>query len=465
MIRRSCSCDRARPSVLPRFSLPALFFFLACACASPRSSAQAGIGSGRASAADVASLISDLNAVSMAEGRVTRAATATLQAERQKQLLGEDSNSAGKLLTDTQKWWLENVLNPLNDIARNPASSCDISQKVLKQILAMEAQAQKFGLTDPKFAVFGNPNSVLSKSVQLVKRRCLEEAYDECKLTGNGQALIELGVGFERQLQLLGLEDTDFQNRVAYFFRKCTVYKVKFHSESHMATRYAVDSVIDGGVTMLFEFGEGNDIVSKLSNGKWKGPTKAEASAPDIQVTSVKCTPSTFLTCDSAGALAEGHPIAEGVVKLKRHYTEKILGPDDKPTTKLVESGQDNVSIDFIMPVLTAAAKYVSQGKVVYQNRIEVGGAAFKIAHAPENSPMAAITSWTRQGYPTLFNKQLNGSKTLKVITYSDQSKFELVHRPDLFPRDQINQAYERWPDDLKPDPNKDKIRSPAQPH
>jgi hypothetical protein len=421
----------------------ALLLLLAGAGGASGAHAQEGIASGRASDADVASLISDLNAIARAQARENAANLAAELKTRQQQLLGEETNSTEKLMRDTMAWWMANILNPFLDVAQNPASSCDISQKVLVQVLGMEAQAQKFGLSDPRFGSIGEPGSVLSKALALVKQRCMEEAYDECVRTGNGMALMGLAAGFGRQLQLLGMVDEKFEDQVAYLFRRCTVYKVKFHSENHVKAHYTLDSVFDGSVNMLFEFGEGTDFFSRMSNGKWKGPTKEEATAPDVMVTGINCLPTSFYTCDSAGALTTGPAKAEGIVKLKRHTTVKVLGPDNKPQTKQVEEGTDDVNIDFTMPLATAPAKYYSRGAVVFQTRMEVGGTAFSVVFGNGQNQTANLKNWNVQGHPTLFNKQIDGSKPAKNITYSDQAKFELIHRPDLYPPDQINPEYE----------------------
>jgi hypothetical protein len=421
----------------------ALVLLLASVGAAAGATAQEGLASGRATDADMVSLTTDLIAISRAQARENAANSAALQKTRQQQLLGEQTNSTEKLMNDTMAWWMANILNPLMDVARNPASSCDISQKILAQVLGMEAQAQKFGLSDPKFGSIGDPESVLRKALGLVKQRCMEEAYDECVRTGNGMALTSLAMGFGRQLQLLGMVDSKFEEQVAYLFRRCTVYKVKFHSENHLKAHYTLDSVFDGSVNMLFEFGEGSDFASRIGNGKWKGPTSAEAAAPDVMVTALNCQPASFYTCESAGALTTGPPKAEGIVKFKRHATVTVLGPDNKPQTKQIDEGTDDVNIDFTMPLATAPAKYYNRGAVVFQTRMEVGGTAFSVIFCNAKNQTTNLTNWIRQGHPTLFNKQIDGSKPVKNITYSDQAKFELIHRPDLYPPDQINPEFE----------------------
>jgi hypothetical protein len=419
------------------------------------------LGQERATDADYASLVSDLITISRAQTRENTANSAKDLKVRQQELLGTNLNSAAELMINTKAWWIANILNPFYDVAKNPAASCELAQKLLQTVLAIEAQAQKFGLDDPQFGLLGNADSVMSKSVRLVKQRCLEEAYDECMSTGNGAALVLLTVGWDRQLQLLGLEDPTFGEQAAYLFRRCTVYKVKFHSENHLAGHYTLDSVFDGSVNMIFEFGAGDDFISRINNGEWKGPTKEEAASPDFTVTSVNCQPPSFYTCESAGALGTGPAKSHGRITLQRHHKETVLGPDNKPQTKDIESGENSASLEFTMPLATAPSKYYNkQGAVVFQTRMEVGGTAFSVVNSPANNQTVNLTSWTREGYKTLFSKEINGTKAAKNITYTDKARFEIIHRPDLFPPDQINPEFE-----LKPaPPDKSPARKPAKP-
>ena len=418
----------------------------------------------RASDADYARLAGDLVTIARAQAREDAANTAALLKTRQQQLLGEDTNSIEALVRDTRDWWLKNILNPFYEVASNPAASCELSQQLLVKVLGMESQAQKFGLSDPEFGSITSPESVLSKSVRLVKRRCLEEAYDECMSTGNGAALIALTMGWERQLQLLGLEDPAFGEQAAYLFRRCTVYKVKFHSENHVTAHYTLESTFDGSVNMLFEFGEGSDFFTRIGNGEWKGPTKAEEAAPDLMITNLICQPSSFYTCDSSGAFGTGPSKSHGKVLLKRFHRETVVGPDNKPQIRTIESGENSASLEFTMPLATAPAKYYSRGAVVFQTRMEIGGTAFSLVHSPANNQTVNLTSWTREGYNTLFSKEISANKTDKKITYANKTKFEIIHRPDLYPADQINPKFELTPkpQDETP-PRKPAVSNPTE--
>jgi hypothetical protein len=109
----------------------------------------AGISYGRANEADVTQLISDLNVVSRAESRISRAAQESLPRERQEQLLGlaqDDGRSNVTLLENTRAWWRENLLQPASDIAANPAASCNVAQGIIWRILSIDRQRQLLGL-------------------------------------------------------------------------------------------------------------------------------------------------------------------------------------------------------------------------------------------------------------------------------------------------------------------------------
>jgi len=191
-----------------------------------------------------------------------------------------------------------------------------------------------------------------------------------------------------------------------------------------------------------------------------EGPDEPEAAAPDVMVTSMGCGPPSFMTCSGAGAVAANAPASHGKLTLKRYYQARELGPDDKIVVKNAESGDNFASFEFTMPLATAPVTFHNPPRGDIPGRMEVGETAVIVVHGNGETPIVTLANWTREGYPTLFSKGLSGTKTVKNIGYTNKTKFEIVHRPDLYPPDQINPALElepQAPPDTPP-------RQPARP-
>jgi hypothetical protein len=74
---------------------------------------------------------------------------------------------------------------------------------------------------------------------------------------------------------------------------------------------------------------------------------------------------------------------------------------------------------------------------------------AFTVAHLHgvfTGAEGVLVKDWTRAGHNVLFEKNLPDRHPDGKIVYSDTTKFELVHRPDLFPPDEIVQNWELTP-------------------
>jgi hypothetical protein len=156
--------------------------------ASP-SPADPGTAPPRWSEADIADLNADLVALLMAEYRVHRLKTdvsAEQRPIRQKELLGIDDEGLDYAEV-LRKWWATNVIDPAMRIAENPAAPCKVAQIVLLKLLEIGRQAQLSGMDSTPGGDFSDPDSAIGRALKAVKRRCLEQAYDACLASGNGQ--------------------------------------------------------------------------------------------------------------------------------------------------------------------------------------------------------------------------------------------------------------------------------------
>jgi hypothetical protein len=69
----------------------------------------------------------------------------------------------------------------------------------------------------------------------------------------------------------------------------------------------------------------------------------------------------------------------------------------------------------------------------------------FLAAHAKTaaETGLVSVPGWKRRGYPVLFETTISDSRKIDGARYSDETKFELVHRPDRFPPEQIVPKWE----------------------
>jgi hypothetical protein len=91
---------------------------------------------------------------------------------------------------------------------------------------------------------------------------------------------------------------------------------------------------------------------------------------------------------------------------------------------------------------------------------------AFWMAHQKDADPTGGINvrTWTHAGYNVLFEKTFPDKHTDKQIVYSDTTRFEFVHRPDLFPADEIVKEWELTPTPEAPAATRQPLRPPAPP-
>jgi hypothetical protein len=441
--------------------------------------AQAGDAS-LATDADRIQLARDIGRLIVAEetfgarvGRQTPRADAesAIAVDRQKSLLGLDETvDPQALAVAVRAWWVEHVLQPALDVAANPAASCELTVHILSRILSLHQQEQFLGIADETFGDLGNSESILSRAFDAAKERCLAQAFGECMATGNGAALLGLVSGLGRQLQMLGLDAQaeTFSLRVEYLFRRCTVYKLIYHIETRTPAMVA-RSVVDGSFTMLFEPGKGEFATRRLASGQWLR-RQEDAPAPDVQLTSIECrqvwNSDPLLSC-GPGATPSIVGSVWGQVQLRRVYTKQIIVTmqDIRSHNPVIQvrfgppqtEGQDQVALDFLPTLLQVPMVVTSKkGARLFQG---MTAAAHELLYVKDGGPLVLrLQGWRRDGYPTLFRADM--PPVVGAQGARGDQRFELVHRPDLFPPDQIKPDLELAPP-ARPEPPP---RIPAQP-
>src|SRR5688572_880987 len=171
-----------------------------------------GLEVGRANASDVATLSKDWLRFRKVRDDVVAATLFEGTLERQKQLIGVaiEGLTPQQRYEEVEKFWLDNLIGPLQKIARNPAASCAESQFALATLMGMQRQQQLLGLLeDDKVTASDRVKTELETTEKIVTVRCREEAVDECVATGRIMQILELVLGDDRQSRLRGIEPDD----------------------------------------------------------------------------------------------------------------------------------------------------------------------------------------------------------------------------------------------------------------
>ena len=429
----------------------------------------------------------------------------TLGVERQRQLLGitddpdPDHPSTGmgaaELLYQARQWWIDHLLQPALDIAANPAATCALAQSMLRRIVVIERQHQIVAGESP-FGDFGDSDAVMGKAFQIVKRRCLEEAYDECMNTGNGQALLNLITAGGRQIEVTAAENlTDYGEQVEYLFRRCTVYRLSYHMDLKLAAVYPESYTADGSFTLLFQPGETGDALGRMSQGQWRGPR--EQDPLDITLSHPICG-SRASRCDEKPPVWRGG--AWGIVLLQRDVTEQTIltfrtVQDAQEAREAASSGsryatitdqyvgnpywgqtkggvvvlrtirhrdgRNLLTLHFGPPLVGyhVSSDYGVSGRFDDEEEPTDNGTSLYYAatgSAPGDTPLLIDNdTWIRGTYPVVYET----AHTATADRTTETTHFTFTHRPDLFPADQIVQRLELAREPTGPPP-----RIPAQP-
>ena len=144
--------------------------------------------------------------------------------------------------------------------------------------------------------------------------------------------------------------------------------------------------------------------------------------------------------------------VEEGSVDDPRGYRTRV-------TSERKSDGTDALALTFEPPMVFTMAT-VSSAEMTMQLPMPPSKTAFLTAHGRAKFQDIELSGWTRVGNDVLFEKSIAGEVMEGKIKYADNSKLELVHRPDLFPPEEIVAKWEVAPPADAPMPN----RTPAQP-
>jgi hypothetical protein len=395
---------------------------------------------------------------------------------RQKELLGiSEDGETGDLLIQARNWWKDNVVGPAMRVANNPAASCRVAQVVITKLMEAERQSQLLGMDTSADVDPTNPDSLLSKAVVAVKKRCLEQAFYDCMESGNGQHIAVMLAAAVRQFQVLGLEDFDFEARAVYLFRRCTVYQLRYHPRTRVDGKsYIHGTVQDGSVILLSDVDPMGGMAGMSQPHEWNGPRPVDPL--DVIQSTTECDTRAKRTRIVCGPPEPKFParakIKAGNFAMQRYFNDvkiveegsfddarDVRGYRIRMTSERKSEGTNVLALTFEPPMVFTMATLTSP-ELSMSLPMPPSKTAFLTAHGRGRSQDIELSGWTRVGNDVLFEKAIAGEVMEGKIKFADNSKFELVHRPDLFPPEEIVAKWEVAPPADAPMPN----RTPAQP-
>ena len=383
-----------------------------------------GFESGRASETDVEELLADQIKLRREFDRMARISREVLGKERMLALLGanvEKSTSLLELQVKIEKWWKDEIDTPIERIANNPAASCEEANEMVRLVLGRNREKALLGASEEGF--YG------LHIFDIARKRCHEEALDECNLTGRYDHILRIFLGEQRMAGLLGgAADGDW---VIETLRECAIYELHYTSTTNIADAFKLNSVIDGRIKLKPDLNVANPF-ALLENLKFEGEVMTGTN-PFLK--KLDCAmPLVKITCSPGGEPKKSAwaQVSKMTLKTKEFYVENNWTSKQRPV------GEDFLEMIFSPAMVASKAVVVPpKGPQVTIPFVEVGATGFYIAHKKsEAEPLKfKFTEKVRKGvYPILFEFTRTASDNVGGIAASDTTVFELIHKPEKKP-------------------------------
>ena len=169
-----------------------------------------------------------------------------LGAERQRQLLGGGDNEPGTWQTEFAsiiEQYKKEVIEPRVAAA---GESCAAGRLALQTALGFERQMQLLGSGEGGMEKFAD-------LMDTVSRVCIKEEYEMCAQDHIIHRMIPVWLGFERQMQLLGVENSPVSQYAAEMTKKCLSFELVFESQATFdAEGGGFDSTVKARVPLHF---------------------------------------------------------------------------------------------------------------------------------------------------------------------------------------------------------------------
>ena len=164
-----------------------------------------------------------------AERRIQSRAAEMLGRERQRQLLGTGDSQAGDWAEEL-KALMDQYQREVVDVRVAAAGeSCAAGRLALQTVLGLERQKQLLGMADGADGGLDQFSGLMDTVAQV----CIKEEYEMCAQDHIIHRMIPVWLGFERQAQLLGMENSSASQYAREMTQKCLTFELVFESQSN----------------------------------------------------------------------------------------------------------------------------------------------------------------------------------------------------------------------------------------
>ncbi len=160
-----------------------------------------------------------------AERRLQSQAAELLGRERQRQLLGSGENQDSTLDADLQALFDQYQKEVIDVRVAAAGESCAAGRLALQTVLGQERQKQLLGIATGGIDQF-------TGLMDTVARVCIKEEYEMCAQDHIIHRMVPVWLGFERQMQLLGVENSAVVQYAKDMTRKCLTFELVFESQA-----------------------------------------------------------------------------------------------------------------------------------------------------------------------------------------------------------------------------------------
>jgi len=180
------------------------------------------------------------------ERRLQSQVAEALGRERQRQLMGQDADlDMAELFSSAFAEYERSVVEPR---VRAAGESCAKGRLALETVLGLERQRQLLGMSD----VSAFPADLMST----VARVCMQEEYELCVDDHIVHRMIPVTLGFERQRQLLGIEDPAAKAFEEDLAVRCLTFELVLESEATLKEQgFRATSDVESEITLRYEPG------------------------------------------------------------------------------------------------------------------------------------------------------------------------------------------------------------------
>lgn len=400
-----------------------------------------GVERGRAGAGDVARLLVDQLAVKMAHTRISGAVSRPLAEERQRALLGTSAVGyrVDELLDDVYDWWLKDVMRPAEEIATNPAASCEEAKIAVQTVLGMMRQRHLFGMTADENDRSERAERLRARQAELdeifdntrtkLATRCREEALDECIATGRTEQIIQNELGLMRGSAFTGRDIEADAAWVDSAFKQCAIYELHFVSTTKVPQIFNLMMVRDTKIKLEFQPADG--ILDTVAGGTplsdlLKGQTSGQTNPFFI---SFKCSqPGINVVCMGGENLS---PFKARVFKMDLRHREFYV--DGAGISKERMAGEDKFIFELSEGIYGVNAVVRAPRGPEVPVPIPGMGASFYLAHKKDRvggGPTLKIERSKRGAYPVIFDFTYADQDNESNASASDSTEFKLIHKP-----------------------------------